>query len=270
MIAAIEKILNLNKDVADPASSTQEAIPNGLIQKSATLLNDEGEPVWKVLVFDNMGRDIISSILRVNDLRSRGVTIHLNIAAQRYPIPDVPVVYLVEPTAQNAQLITSDLAKGLYTPAYINFLSSVPRPLLEDFAGQIASTNTSDNIAQLYDQYLNFIVAEPDLFSLGMGKEAYWTLNSAKPSDEELDSSIDRIVSGLFSVSVTMGSIPIIRCPPGTAAQAIASKLDRKLRDHVLNSKDNLFSSGGQRPTAGSFVPSSRPVLIILDRKVDL
>ena len=256
--------------MADPASSAQEATPNGLIPKSTTLLNDEGEPIWKVLVFDNMGRDIISSVLRVNDLRSRGVTIHLNIAAQRYPIPDVPVVYLVEPTAENVQLITSDLAKGLYTPAYVNFLSSIPRPLLEDFAAQIASTNTSEHIAQIYDQYLNFIVAEPDLFSLGMGKEAYWTLNSAKPSDEELDSSIDRIVSGLFSVSVTMGSIPIIRCPPGTAAQAIASKLDRKLRDHVLNSKDNLFSSGGQKPTAGSLVPSSRPVLIILDRKVDL
>ena len=113
-------------------------------------------------------------------------------------------------------------------------------------------------------------MAEPDLFSLGMGKEAYWTLNSAKPTDAELDLSIDRIVSGLFSVSVTMGSIPIIRCPPGGAAQDIAAKLDRKLRDHVLNSKDNLFSSGGQRPTSSSFVPSSRPVLIILDRKVDL
>ena len=168
------------------------------------------------------------------------------------------------------QLICSDLARGLYTPAYVNFLSSVPRPLLEDFAAQIVSTNTAEHIAQVYDQYLNFIVAEPDLFSLGLGREAYWTLNSAKPSDEELDASIDRIVSGLFSVSVTMGSIPIIRCPQGTAAQAIATKLDRKLRDHILNSKDNLFSAGGQRPGSGSFVPASRPVLIILDRKVDL
>jgi sec1 family domain-containing protein 1 len=44
----------------------------------------------------------------------------------------------------------------------------------------------------------------------------------------------------------------------------------RKLRDHVLNSKDNLFSSGSQRPSSGSFVPHSRPVLILLDRKVDL
>jgi hypothetical protein len=229
-INAIDKILNLNKEVADPASSAQEATANALAARATTaILNENGEAVWKVLVFDNMGRDIISSVMRVNDLRSRGVTIHLNITAQRYPIPDVPVVYLVEPTPQNMQLITSDLARGLYTPAYVNFLASVPRPLLEDFAGQLVSTNTSEHIAQIYDQYLNFIVAEPDLFSLGMGKEAYWTLNSAKPSDEELDSSIDRIVSGLFSVSVTMGSIPIIRCPPGTAAQAIAAKLDRKV-----------------------------------------
>jgi sec1 family domain-containing protein 1 len=47
----------------------------------------------------------------------------------------------------------------------------------------------------------------------------------------------------------------------------VATKLDRKLRDHILNSKDNLFSTG-KRPTPG--VPSSRPVLIIVDRNVDL
>jgi hypothetical protein len=95
----------------------------------------------------------------------------------------------------------------LYSPAYINFLSSIPRPLLEDFAAQTATAGTAEHIAQLYDQYLNFIVAEPDLFSLGMQREhTYWALNSAKTKDEELDSVVDRIVSGLFSVIVTMGA----------------------------------------------------------------
>jgi len=50
----------------------------------------------------------------------------------------------------------------------------------------------------------------------------------------------------------------------------IAAKLDRKLRDHILNSKDNLFSSHGQRPSSSSGTPSSRPVLVIVDRNVDL
>jgi hypothetical protein len=70
---------------------------------------------------------------------------------------------------------------------------------------QIATTGASEHISQVYDQYLNFIVAEPDLFSLGLGNDAYWKINSAKTSDDDLDAIVDKIVSGLFSVSVTMG-----------------------------------------------------------------
>ncbi|EFE45054.1 hypothetical protein TRV_00161 [Trichophyton verrucosum HKI 0517] len=269
-IASIEHILNLNHEIP-PQNELQgesAAGKNGLIPRAAPLLNEDGDPVWKILVFDNLGRDVISSVLRVNDLRSWGVTIHLNLNSRRYPIPDVPVIYLVEPTIENIKMITSDLSKGLYSPAYVNFLSSVPRPILEDFAAEIAATGTADKVAQIYDQYLNFTVAEPELFSLGMGKDTYWKINSATTKDEELDVVVDRIVSGLFSVSVTMGSIPIIRCPKGGAAELIAAKLDRKLRDHILNSKDNLFSGGSQRQGIG--LPSSRPVLIIVDRNVDL
>lgn len=120
-------------------------------------------------------------------------------------IPDVPVIYLVEPTAANIQLVTSDLSRGLYSPAYVNFLSSVPRPILEDFASQIATAGVAENIAQVYDQYLNFIVSEPELFSLGMSSDTYWATNTSKIEDEVLDSTVDRIVSGLFSVVVTMG-----------------------------------------------------------------
>ncbi|KAJ9365196.1 putative Golgi transport protein Sly1 [Paecilomyces variotii] len=266
-VASIEKILNLNHDTHHGADTSHESSTNGLISQSTPILNEDGDPIWKVLVFDNMGRDVISSVLRVNDLRAWGVTIHLNINSPRYPIPDVPVVYLVEPTPVNIQLITSDLSRGLYSPAYVNFLSSIPRPLLEDFASQIASTGTAEYVAQVYDQYLNFVVAEPDLFSLGMGRDVYWKINSSETTDEDLDATVDKIVSGLFSVSVTMGSIPIIRCPKGGPAELIATKLDRKLRDHILNSKDNLFS-GSKKSAAG--VPSSRPVLIIVDRSVDL
>lgn len=64
--------------------------------------------------------------------------------------------------------------------------------------------------------------------------------------------------------------IPVIRCPKGEAAEMIAAKLDRKLRDHILNSKDNLFSGTNHRPTSSAGTASSRPVLIILDRNVDL
>lgn len=110
----------------------------------------------------------------------------------------------------NLNLISQDLARGLYAEAYINFLSSIPRPLMEDFAAQIAESGTAESVSQVYDQYLNFVVSEPDLFSLGMGKDTYWALNSAQPKDEELDAVVERIVSGLFSVVVTMGKVGMI------------------------------------------------------------
>ncbi|KUJ11809.1 Sec1-like protein [Mollisia scopiformis] len=271
-IRSIERMLNLNRDAEETTDEHHDhSSTNGLPGSSAPILNSNGDPIWKVLVFDDLGRDVISSVLRVNDLRTWGVTMHMHIASTRHLIPDVPVLYLVEPNAPNLKSITSDLSRGLYSPAYINFLSSIPRPLLEDFAKQTAEAATSENIAQFYDQYLNFIVGEPDLFSLGMKKEnTYWALNSARTKDEELDHVVDRIVSGLFSVMVTMGVMPIIRCPKGAAAEMISAKLDRKLRDHILNSKDNLFSASSNRPSTAAGTPSSRPVLIILDRNVDL
>ncbi|KXT03055.1 hypothetical protein AC578_690 [Pseudocercospora eumusae] len=266
-VASIQRILNLNHPASDSNDSALDGTAsNALISKSTPILNADGEPIWKVLVFDKLGQDVISSVLRVNDLRSWGITIHLNITRQRHAIPDVPVVYLVEPTADNLRRITQDLQKGLYSPAYVNFLSSIPRPLLEDFATQTAEAGTSESISQVYDQYLNFIVSEPNLFSLGMGKETYWTMNSAQTSDEEIDNNVDRIVSGLFSVAVTMGTIPIIRSPRGGAAEMIAAKLDRKLRDHILNAKDNLFSA----KSTATGTTSSRPILVIVDRNVDL
>ena len=70
--------------------------------------------------------------------------------------------------------------------------------------------------------------------------------------------------------NILKGVIPVIRCPKGAAAEMISAKLDRKLRDHILNSKDNLFSASSHRPGSSTAASSSRPVLIILDRNVDL
>ena len=78
-IASIGKILNLNH--SPPTNSLNghdQAAANGPIPQSSPVLNSDRDPIWKVLVFDDLGRDVISSVLRVNDLRGFGVTIHLS------------------------------------------------------------------------------------------------------------------------------------------------------------------------------------------------
>lgn len=62
--ASIKRILNLNAPITDvDAQNDADEAP-----EIAT-----GGAIWKVLVFDEMGRDVISSVLRVNDLRASGV-----------------------------------------------------------------------------------------------------------------------------------------------------------------------------------------------------
>ena len=75
-LASIKRILNLNHDLG--ANDAEDANANGGIRStSAQILTSEGDPIWKVLVFDDLGRDVISSVLRVSDLRSMGVTMHM-------------------------------------------------------------------------------------------------------------------------------------------------------------------------------------------------
>ena len=80
-VASLEKILNLNHASTEESSNHHDAVSsNGLIPQTTPILNSDGDPIWKVLVFDDLGRDVISSVLRVNDLRGWGVTIHLSVA----------------------------------------------------------------------------------------------------------------------------------------------------------------------------------------------
>ena len=83
-------------------------------------------------------------------------------------------------------------------------MSSISRPLLEALASQVAASNTSNLVTQVYDQYLNFIVTEENLFSCGI-PGVYHTLNNPTVAESVIDETVNRIVSSLFSVAVTMG-----------------------------------------------------------------
>lgn len=75
LLASLKKILNLNESV--DSGESEEVLANGLLAPVAPILDADGNPIWKVLVFDDLGRDVISSVMRVSDLRSMGVTMHM-------------------------------------------------------------------------------------------------------------------------------------------------------------------------------------------------
>lgn len=220
------------------------------------------EILWKVLILDKKSTAIVSSILRVNDLLKAGITVHSLIQQDRAPLPDVPAIYFVSPTIENINLIVDDLKQNKYMEFYINFTSTLDRELLEHFAQQVSTIGKSDRIKQVFDQYLDFVVTEPSLFSLEMFN-TYSQLNSNKTTEEVIGKMCDDIADGLFNTIMTTNSIPIIRAPTGGPAELVAQKLGAKLRDLVINTKSTNLSN----------VPDidnlERSVLILLDRNID-
>lgn len=48
-----------------------------LLNLQQSVKKQTDEPVWKVLIYDRVGQDILSPLLKVGELRDLGVTLHL-------------------------------------------------------------------------------------------------------------------------------------------------------------------------------------------------
>jgi hypothetical protein len=75
-------------DLHNSTPTNHQRQEDGLLPESLPIVKDD-EPIWKVLILDKTGMAIVSSVLRVADLRARGVTIHLSLTSKRATIPDV-------------------------------------------------------------------------------------------------------------------------------------------------------------------------------------
>ncbi|KAH9642909.1 hypothetical protein HF086_011266 [Spodoptera exigua] len=202
------------------------------------------EPTWKVLIYDRVGQDVISPLISVKELRELGVTLHVQLHSDRDPIPEVPAVYFCAPTEENLGRICQDLDNGVYDQYHLNFISPITRQKLEDLAASAIQSNSAVNIHKVYDQYLNFICLEDDLFIMKHQQSdalSYYAINRGDTKDTEMEAIMDNIVESLFSVFVTLGNVPIIRSSKGNAAEMVAKKLDKKLRENLWDARNNLF-----------------------------
>lgn len=227
---------------------------------------------WKVLVYDAAGRDIIAPLMKVADLRAMGVTLHMMLGSARQPIQDVSAVYFVAPTEQNVDRIAADIKAKTYHDIWLNFTSHVPRSLMERLADKIADIPQNPNqpsctVARVYDMYTDFVSLEDNLFSLNV-PNAYRTLNASDSTDNAIQATLALITDRIFDVLVTLGVVPIIRAQRSGAAEMVAGMLDKRIREALVGGQ-NVFSNPAR--TSGSFVPpATRPLLVLLDRSIDL
>jgi len=167
---------------------------------------------WKILIYDTACRSIISPICTVQQLRRRGVTLHLLLNSEREPIPDVPAIYFCRPTKENLAIIAKDCASKLYQRYHLNFVTKLNRTVMEDFAKLVVQSGSLESIAGVHDQYLEYVCLEKRLFTLHK-TNSYVTYNGSGATEQMMEQAMTEVAYGLFSVVATLGQIPVIRCP---------------------------------------------------------
>jgi hypothetical protein len=130
------------------------------------------------------------------------------------------------------------------------------REQMEEFARLVVNTGGLDRIESVYDDYVDFISLESGLFHLGV-KDSYVLYNHHATNEMEMEHAMDRICAGLFSVVVTLGAVPVIRCARNGAPEMVARKLCKLIAEHPT-----LLRKSGSG--------MNRPVLVIMDRNMDL
>lgn len=176
------------------------------LHSTSTASRDQVE-LYKVLILDKFCKDIIAPLLRVSELRSQGVTLHLLLEQERQQIPDVPAVYFLQPTAENIEKVIQDAAQQLYDVMHINFVTTAPTRLLEQLATGAIKANAVGKVAKLYDEYLSFIALEPTFFSLGL-PDCYLQLNDPSARDSQIEvqrtcMQVTRVCPGACSIVKT-------------------------------------------------------------------
>ncbi|OII75549.1 SEC1 family protein [Cryptosporidium ubiquitum] len=255
---AIGNMLNLSQQVNNSSGGSSTG-SYGANKNNVWIL--EGPHIWKVLIYDKMGQTILSPLMKVGSLRHHGVTLHIQLNAQKSNIPEVPALYFIKPTQENIDKLCEDLRNLYYESYYVNFISPCTDKLLEYFAKKALETGNANRITKVIDRYLDFVSLSPTKFSLGMDK-VYSEFFNSKTTDTKIQSIIDGIVTGLICVLSSLGTIPIIRCSNKqfSSSQMIAKELDKRIREILRESNNNFININS----------NNRPVLILLDRDIDL
>ena len=92
------------------------------------------DDLYKVLVLDSFTKAVIAPLLRVNELRKHGITMHLLLETDREKIPDTPCIYFVRASEEAVRRILVDASAGLYDSLHLNFTPHLPKPLMEQLA----------------------------------------------------------------------------------------------------------------------------------------
>ena len=150
--------------------------------------------------------------MKVGKLRDCNILLHLNMTQTRERVPDLPAVYLIEPTSENFKRIAQDATKNLYDFFLISFTKPMSQGQIDNFAAELVKVNVTHKVLRVTHEYLGgYQVISPDFFVLPGGESNFSTLSYTKDdvgARVVISKAVDHIANGLFCFFQSLGVAP--------------------------------------------------------------
>lgn len=157
---------------------------------------------------------------------------------------------VIRPSPESIQRLIDELREPRYGEYYLYFTNIVRKSSLE----RLAEADDYEVVKLVQEQFIDFIVVNPDLFSLGLSLPQYrvW---STSPDVWNPD-ALERSAASLLAVLLALRKKPVIRYAKNSL---LAKTLATEVR-HYMTQEDQLFDFR---------TVDTPPVLLILDRRED-
>jgi hypothetical protein len=192
-------------------------------------------------------------------MRSHNIALFLNLKTKRNTITSVAAIYLIKPCKESIEYLIEDLNGKLYEYVFINFISPCPPAILESLAVECGRCNNQNLVLQIYEHYLDYFSVTNDMFSLNL-TDAYLSLYREYEIKAGIDNYLETVAERIFMAMKSNSFIPYVQfLKKHENCEKVARKLCELFGKMEKSEEEKYHLS-----------EPSRPLLIILDRDIDL
>ncbi|UQC78060.1 Sec1 family protein [Colletotrichum lupini] len=205
----------------------------------------------KVLLLDRETVPIVSTAITQSALLNHEVYLIDRIDnANREKMRHLRCLCLVRPSPDSIQLLIDELREPKYGEYHLYFTNVVKKSSLE----RLAEADDHEVVKLVQEQFADFIVINPDLFSLGLSlpHQRLWGSNQDTWNPDALQRSAD----GLVAVLLALKKKPLIRY---SKTSPLTKKLATEVR-YRITQEEQLFDFRKV---------DTPPLLLVLDRRED-
>ncbi|KAI0559051.1 Sec1-like protein [Gracilaria domingensis] len=255
-------------------SALRSRLLDGMIRKVGNAVDR-----WKVLVVDRAALRILAAALEVNKLVDEGITIVEMLDMRRQPLPRIPAIYFITPTAESVQHLAQEQSTQ-YKSFHLFFTARIPDFLMDVIRKNAALLRRVKTFIELDVQ---FLAVESRVFSLDRPAASLPQLyaEKGKEANEEMTIVSERLTETCkvlaprvdWCVRYDATSYTSRTVASLVKEQLETARLELKVKDHEESKARQEAGSDAQKSSGDEDEHEhniTRATLLVVDRATDM